>query len=427
MDLVQLEQIVNWLDEEHRRNRNEIVRLSHLVESQGADLVDQNKQFQELETILSRSGQQGQRMQQLEEALDKTRQEMVALLEREEEQRQRNQRDQERARAGEREGWRRELNNLQRDLSRISQVEQSLLLREEDLKRVHEGLQTFAAQLESAKAAMEERTEHVPYLLENKNSEQKRLRQLQEDQVESFRKMEELVQEFARLEAEGRKVRSEYGALHASNEKTQRDLDTWREQSRSEVLESAQKMRALEATVQELPPRFEQVKTQINSLVPFQDSAQRSLAEVQSLNKRLDQGLQQMREESRVFQTKLEKSLADFQAGLSERDRKGRMRLDHLSQSQTKFDSLLKENMQALQQSLRLHDELIKHLWSLQETYPQLALKAAQENVDNIHQAMRERDQILRSMEDEWNKLRRNQELYADNGQTPLEPVRSGQ
>ena len=83
--------------------------------------------------------------------------------------------------------------------------------------------------------------------------------------------------------------------------------------------------------------------------------------------------------------------------------------------------------MQALQQSLRLHDELIKHLWSLQETYPQLALKAAQENVDNIHQAMRARDQILRSMEDEWNKLRRNQELYADNGQTPLEPVRSGQ
>ena len=81
--------------------------------------------------------------------------------------------------------------------------------------------------------------------------------------------------------------------------------------------------------------------------------------------------------------------------------------------------SRLGESVQALQQSLRLHDDLIKHLWALQETYPQLALKAAQANVDNIHQALRERDQIVRYMEDEWTKRHRNQELYAGNGQTP--------
>ena len=419
MELAQLEQIVNWLDEEHRRNRNEIVRLGHLVEAQNADLVDQNKLVQELEASLSRAGLQGQRMQQLEEALDKTRQEMVALLEREEEQRQRVQREQERARVGERESWRRELNSLQRELGRISKVEQSLLLREEDLKRIQESLQGLSSQIENAKMAMEERTEHVPFLMENKNSEQKRLRQLQEDQVEVFRKVEGLGQELTRLEAEDRKLRSDFGILHAANDKVQRDLDTWREEARSERLEAVQRIRTLDAALQELPPQFEQIKVQINSLVPFQDSAQRALTEVRALNQRLDQGLQQIREENRVFQAKLEKSLVDFQAGLGERDRKGRMRLDHLSQSHARLEALLGETVQPLQQSLRLHDDLIKHLWTLQETYPPMALKAAQEAVDNIHQALRERDQIVRSMEDEWTQMRRHQELYAGNGQPP--------
>jgi len=419
MELAQLEQIVNWLDEEHRRSRNEIVRLGHLVESQNADLVDQNKLIQELESSLSRAGLQSQRMQQLEEALDKTRQEMVALLEREEEQRQRVQRDQERARVGEREGWRREFNNLQRELGRISKVEQSLLLREEDLKRLQESLQELSAQIESAKTTVEERTEHVPFLMENKNSEQKRLRQLQEDQVEVFRKVESLGQELTRLEAEDRKLRSDFGILHAAGDKVQRDLDTWREETRSEKLETVQKIRMLDAALQELPSQFEQLKTQINSLVPFQDSAQRALAEVRTLHQRLDQGLQQIREESRVFRAKLEKSTADFQAGLGERDRKDRMRVDHLAQSQTKLEALLEETMQPVQQSLQLHDDLIQHLWDLQATYPRMALEAAQETVDNLHQALRERDRLVRSMEDEWTKMRRRQELYADNGRTP--------
>lgn len=419
MDLAQLEQIVNWLDEEHRRNRNEIVRMSHLVEAQSAELVDQNKQIQELEATSTRAGQQNQRIQQLEEALDKTRQEMVALLEREEELRQKTQRDQERARIGEREGWRREINNLQRDLSRISQVEQALLLREEDLKRLHENLQGLSIQLEEAKSTMEERTEHVPFLMESKNSEQKRLRQLQEDQTEAFRRMEDLSQGVARLEEDGRKARTEYGLLYATSEKAQRDLDTWREEARSDTQESVQKIRALGADLQDLPPRFELLKTQIDSLVPFQDSAQRALTEVRSLNARLEQGLQQISEESRIFQSKLEKTLAESQSGVQERERKSRMRLDHLVQTQDKLESNFGENVQTLQQSLRLHDDLIKHLWVLQESYPQLALKAAQANVDNIHQALRERDQIVRYMEDEWTKMRRNQELYAGNGQTP--------
>ena len=273
------------------RNRSEIVRLNHLVETQNAELVDQNKQIQELEATSSRAGHQNQRVQQLEETLDKTRQEMVALLEREEEQRQRSQRDQERARIGEREGWRRELNSLQRDLGRISQVEQVLLLREEDLKRLHESLQGLSSQVEEAKSSMEERTEHVPFLMENKNSEQKRLRQLQEDQIEAFRKMEGLVQDMARLDEDGRKVRTEFGVVHASSEKLQRDLDTWREEARMDTQESTQKIRSLEADLQDLPPRLEQFKTQIDSLVPFQDSAQRALTEVRSLNARMEAGL----------------------------------------------------------------------------------------------------------------------------------------
>lgn len=198
-DLAQLKQMVDWLDEEHRRDRNEIVRLSHLVETQSAELADRTKQIQELEASLSRAEAPAPRIQQFEAALDKTRQEFAALHEREEEQRQRMQRDWERARISDRDQLRREMSELQRELARINQLEQAGLLRDEDVARAQETANAVKVQVAGISAEVSELAQHVPFLMENKSSEQKRMRQLQEDQVEHFKRIEEVVQAVSRL------------------------------------------------------------------------------------------------------------------------------------------------------------------------------------------------------------------------------------
>ena len=49
MELGQLSQMTAWLDEEHRRDKAELVRLQQRVESQAVELQDQARLVQELE------------------------------------------------------------------------------------------------------------------------------------------------------------------------------------------------------------------------------------------------------------------------------------------------------------------------------------------------------------------------------------------
>lgn len=426
MDIVQLEQIVNWLDEEHRRNRNEIVRLNHLVETQNADLVDQTKRIQELEAALSSVESHVHRMQQFETALAHTRQELMSLHEREEDQRRRMQRDLERSRVSEREGIRRDISNLQRELGRISQVEQSVLLRDEELGRLNEMLQDLTAQAGRFSKELEERTQHMPFLLETRASEQKRFKQMQEEQVECFQKLETLGQQIAQKEDDWRKLRNEMTELQGIGERVDRNLDACRDEFRGELFDLAHRLRTLDTAMQEIPAHYEPLQAQIKAIIPFQDSAQKAFAEVRLLRDRLDQGLQQIREAERMFQEKMEKILDDVQTETGERERKNRMKQDHLWQEQENLNMALQERFLPVQQNLRMHEELIKHLWTLHETYPQLALKAAQEEVENMHNALRARDHTIRTVEDEWISMRRNQELYARNGQGAAQDPNAG-
>ena len=53
MDIAQLAQMVNWLDEEHRRDRAEIARLQQRIEAQSADVIEQARRIQDLEARLA--------------------------------------------------------------------------------------------------------------------------------------------------------------------------------------------------------------------------------------------------------------------------------------------------------------------------------------------------------------------------------------
>ncbi len=424
MDLAQLEQIVNWMDEEQRRNRSEIMRLGHLMDSQNSELTDQTKHLQELQSSFTRIESHLGRMQQFETALDSARQEFITLYEREEEQRQRLHRDLERTRVAERDTFRRDLSNLEREISRIGQIEQAVLLRDDDIIRLNEVLQSFRGHINQLSTELEEKTQHVPFLLENKGVDQKRLLQLQEDQVENYKQLEELKKDIDQQEIEQRKFRQELAELFSNRDKTARDLEVLREEFKSQLYDVAHQVNTIPSSLREVLAQVDKVQNQIDAFIPFQATAEKSLTEVRQVRDRLDQGMQQARESERLFQAKIEKALSELQAESEEQARKNRMQQDRQWQEQKQANENLTEQILPLQQHLKVHEELIKQLWSLQEIYPQLALKAAQDQVEEIHTSIRQRDQALRSLEEEWMKMRRSLELYAEsgNGAQPPQP-----
>ncbi len=414
MELPQLEQIVNWLDEEHKRNRTEIVRLGHLLEMQGNSQVGQTKQLQELEGTVMRFEAQVSRLQQYESTLDGSRQELLALIEREETQRIKAIRELERAREADRDTAQRDIAALQRDAHRSTQLEQDLQIRQSDFTRLAESLQAMDGQIKALEAALEEKTQNIDFMLELRSTEVQRITQQQEEQTVHLRRLDELESTNIQQDQEIRRLRQELTELHESGNRHGRNLDELADEMRGQMIDFSKQIRAVDAAVQELPPLIEGLQNQLRLQAEAQDHIRRSVLDSRGLREQIDQAIHQFQEAERLFQARIESSLEEAKAGVAERERKERMQRDHQWQEQAQDNAATKESLMSVSQSLKTHEALLKQLWSLQETYPQQALRAAQSQVDNLQDSLRERDRIIRALEDEWMRLRRNVELYAN-------------
>ena len=178
MDLTQLSQMVTWLDEEHRRDRAEIARLQQRIEAQSSDIIEQARRIQELEGRLAGTTAQLTRFNQVDQAITNTKNELVALVERAYEERVSGQRELERARMGDREMLSREIGEVRRELPRIARLEESIQTRVVEDDRLSELIMGVRNQIGALSKEVEERTRQIPFLVEQRTSDTRRIAQL---------------------------------------------------------------------------------------------------------------------------------------------------------------------------------------------------------------------------------------------------------
>ena len=206
MDIAQLAQMVNWLDEEHRRDRAEIARLQQQVEGQTADLVEQARRIQDLKGRLAGTTAQLGRFTQLEQMIQNTKQEFSLMVSREEEVRAQAVREVERTRLSDREALTREIGEVRRELPRIGRVEETVKVRKAEEDRLIEMIMTGRNQVNILAKDIEDRTRQIPFLAEQRASDSKRVAQLQQETVELFKRTEAQVGRLAVVEEATRRV-----------------------------------------------------------------------------------------------------------------------------------------------------------------------------------------------------------------------------
>ena len=94
--------------------------------------------------------------------------------------------------------------------------------------------------------------------------------------------------------------------------------------------------------------------------------------------------------------------------------RKAELRQEHLWSEQDKYNREVVERFPPIAHDLKVHEALIQHLWKLQETYGNYFLMTAQSWLEGMQKSTKGRDEKVRSMEEEWQRQRRNAELYAN-------------
>lgn len=422
MDLTQLSQMVTWLDEEHRRDRAEIARLQQRIEAQSSDIIEQARRIQELEGRLAGTQAQLTRFNQVDQAITNTKNELVGLVERAYEERVSGQRELERARMGDREMLSREISEVRRELPRIARLEEAIQTRMVEDDRLSELIMGVRNQIGALSKEVEERTRQIPFLVEQRTSDTRRIAQLQQETVELFKRTEATAGRLPLLEETIRKTGLEIEKLPPQVDTLREDQVKFMERVRVSIAEREQVLTRWQESIDEQKNLVAQAYERVQNFAQQIEVSRRAVTEMQEFKDLILREQGQVGELQRLAEERIRREMDDFREDFEKKRRKAELRQEHLWSEQDKYNRDVIERFPPLLHDIKLVEALVEQVWKLQETYGNYVLGMANNWLDGMQKSVRERDEKLRAMEEAWQRQRRNAELFASQSQQRRTP-----
>lgn len=345
MDLTQATQTLTWLNEEHRRQKAQLMELQDRLESQATQITALMKVLEDLEGRLTRTQAQLVRFPRIEQALQQLKNEIVLMLQKHEEQHRQADEEAARARLADKEAEAKRLAELQKQLEALPGLEKKLKSQAAEDKRLgkvvldlQRGIADLAKQYEAPMARLrflEEREkqsakqmaelqifekklkeDHARFMEKQQLAEQTRRRQMAEwvEEIESWRKLnegwsaqlqqlkkqhQENVRALAALqELEGglKQTHKELAHLqHLGEERQKKQINEWREESdkrwaqyeaewQRQWKEQSEFNKEILKRIEHLEEQSDKQQAQILALLQAQEQyARRQVAEIEDL------------------------------------------------------------------------------------------------------------------------------------------------
>jgi chromosome segregation ATPase len=410
--------MVTWLDEEHRRDRAEISRLQQQIESQTGDIVEQARRIQELEGRLASTTAQLGRFTQLEQQIESVKQELGLMIDRSDEGQAQVARDFERARLADREALTREISEVRRDLPRIGRIEEAVELRKGEEERLVDMIMEGRNQVNLLVKDLEERTRQIPFLADQRTGDAKRIAQLQQETVELFKRTEAFSGRFSILEDADRRMGTEIERWRPVFVEVREEQQQFMERLRVEVVERLQVLTRWQEIIDDQRAVVAKNEERLQSFAQSIETARRAANSIPEFQENMRRDQVQVQELQRLAEERVRREMEEFEEEYEKKSRRDGLRQEHLWREQEKNNKELLDHLPPMLHDLRVHEEMLRLLWKLQEQYGGRYINAAQLWLDGLQTSLEERDETMKDLEEEWQKQRRTAELYARQNNT---------
>lgn len=368
MDLGQLSQMTNWLDEEHRRDKAELIRLQQKVESQAGELEDQARTIKELEGRLANMQSRLLQLGQFEKVAQQLKEEVTHMLAQAEERQQQDAREVERVRAIERDNVSRALNEIRRDLQRLPRLEEEMGLRKAEQSRLGESVLNIQQNLNTLNQEVENKLRGLPFLEEGRQQDAKRIARLQQESLEALKRLEQqgsrlqmLEDTSQRQERDMGEIKEMVGHLRASErdfvekqlleaERLKREMAEWIENL--EVWNK--KMDQFTARMQEFGESFREDRQVVENIERFQEMIRREQTQVAELQ--------------RLAEERQKRQFEQWNEENEKRWRKELLRWDHQWGEQAKRNAQVSEQFTEVMKDLTQNRTQIDAAWKFLES-----------------------------------------------------------
>ena len=378
MDNEQITQMVTWLDEEHRRDRGEIAKLQQRIESQATEIVEQARRVQELESQLASTQAQLLRFNQVDQSLQQLKNELVLMLQRQEEQRLKDQREADRLRSAEREANARSLAEMRKELPRFGRIEEELQQRKVEDQRLTEVVMALRQQVNSVNKDIDERTRSMPFLMEQRAQDNKRIAQLQQETVELFKRTESASGKLQLLEVNVQRTERGLSAILPVPGQMREEVASFVE---AQKLKDSERERQLTRWHEEMEEQRGNMELQQKKLSDFDvhiNDSKRILTSLQGFEESIRREQHQVSELQRLTEERLRKEFDDFIAEDEKRWKKQILEWDGRWAEQQKMNRDLASHFPGIRKDQESLRTLVRQLWRLQENFGSHRLQEAQ-------------------------------------------------
>ena len=378
MDIDQLTQMVTWLDEEHRRERGEVAKLQQRIESQATEIVEQARRVQELEGQLASTQAQLVRFNQVDQALQQLKNELVLMLQRQDEQHAKDLRESERLRAGEREAAARNIAEVRKELPRFSRIEEELQQRKVEDQRLTEIVLALRQQLNGINKDIDERTRTLPFLMEQRTQDNKRIAQLQQETVELFKRTEGSSGKLQLLESNQQRIERGLTTIQPIPAQIREEVTSFVE---GEKLKDAERDRQMVRWHEEMEQQRIGIEQHHKKLQDFETQiadVKRVAISLQGFEESIRREQHQVAKLQRLAEERQRKELDVFVAEDEKRWKKQILEWDGRWVEQQKVNKDLAVQFPPIRKEIEGVKALVRQLWRLQETYGTQRMQEAQ-------------------------------------------------
>ena len=315
LETTQLTQLLKWLEDERRKDKAQIATLQERLAGQANEIGELTRRLQELDNSLKVMQSSVAKTQKIDNVLEEYKNELIALMDRREDDHKKSARETERLRLLEMETLQRQLAEIKKEMPRLGKIEDELPTRRAEEKRLSEMIQRLQPQLEAASQLVEERTRGVPYLEEGRRQDVKRILTAEQEIVNHLKKLDVLGGRLQVLE-------DAFGKILLRFEPIQTHLS-----DHDKVLDD---LRSADFRVQQQVKTFETALTQLREQVVDYTAVMNKLREQALINQRADAELQQFQETlrmrvaelgevERLFEERVKRQFEEFVAEFEKR------------------------------------------------------------------------------------------------------------
>jgi chromosome segregation ATPase len=266
MEIEQASTTIQWLDEERRKDKQEVAALQERVTALAAENADLNRKLQQLQSEVSSSNALLQRLSKMDEILNNYRKEMTRQLEDVERRRTEAEREAERLKKVEREGINKSLVELRKSSEVALKLEADLQARKEEEARISRIAGELQKKTVDLNKFIEDRTRPVSALEEGRRQDAKRLIDLQAEATELRKRLDESRGKVELVEDLARRTESRLGELLVSESDRRSAQMQWQD---AQSLTQAERERAWAEVQVKIEQGLKAVEEQVHQIQQY--------------------------------------------------------------------------------------------------------------------------------------------------------------